>query len=420
MLKRLIYIFVALVLFSGCHPHNSTEDILTYSISGEIIDPDASLSRLLADMHVSATDKSSGKSYAGTVGSEDAVTCRYSLKDVPSGEYVLLFSSKYYEAAEYSLDLKGDKTLNVTLSPIPQVSPDVQEIRIASREKNKAFSLTNLTGREISLELKPDSGISMFIEKISGLQKMSGTNGWRCNMAPGETKQITIQAKHDDEESVREGLIAINVDGIYQFSLPFAVETTSLDFYANLVGRVTSPEGNPLKDIPIYCNCTDTIVLTDEDGRYSFADLPYVSQVSVIALSEFYNWKQSEFKDYVRDEIEIDLTLEPCANHLTLDRKEIDFGTGSVSKAGNPISFDINVTAEKDDPVSFLVQTKVIGGNVYPGLNYIANGMFNSSIRLWFQLDRSVGQVGDFAFTAILKTDSAGVYLIPIRFSNTE
>ena len=419
MLKRLSYIFAALVLFSGCHPFN-TEEEPTYSITGEIIDPDASLSRLLADMHVTATDKLNGKSYAGSVGSEDAVTCRYSLTDIPSGEYVLLFSSRYYEAAEYPLDLKGDKTLNVTLSPIPQISLDVQEIRIVPREKSKVFSLTNLTGREISLELKPDFEISMFIEKFSGLQKMSGTSGWRCNMAPGETRQVTIQAKHDDEVSVREGLIAINVDGFYQSSLPFAVETSSRDLYANLVGRVTDMQGNPLKDIPVYCNCTETIVLTDEDGRYSFDDLPYVSQVSVIALSEFYNWKQSEFKEYVRDEIEIDLTLEPCTNHLTLDRKEIDFGTGSVSNPVDPVSFEINVTAETDEPVSFLVQTKVIGGDVYPGLHYLANGMFNSSIKLWFQLDRSAANVGDFAFMAILKTDSAGVYLIPIRFSNTE
>ena len=419
MLKRLFHIFAALVLFSGCHPFN-TEEEPSYSITGEIIDPDASLSRLLADMHVIATDKLSGKSYAGSVGSEDAVTCRYSLKDVPSGEYVLLFSSRYYEAAEYSLNLKGDRILDVTLSPIPQVSLDVQEIRIVPREKSKVFSLTNLTDREISLELKPDFEISMFIEKISGLQKMSGTSGWRCNMAPGETKQLTIQAKHDDEVSVREGLIAINVDGFYQSSLPFAVETSSRDLYANLVGRVTDQKGNPLKDIPVYCNCTETIVLTDEDGRYSFDDLPYVSQVSVIALSEFYNWKQSEFKEYVRDEIELDLALEPCTNHLTLDRKEIDFGTGSVSNPGNPVSFEINVTAETDEPVSFLVQTKVIGGDVYPGLHYLANGMFYSSIKLWFQLDRSAANVGDFAFTAILKTDSAGVYLIPIRFSNTE
>ena len=419
MLKRLSYIFAALVLFSGCHPVK-TDDLPTYSITGEIIDPDASLSRLLADMHVTATDKLNGKSYAGAVGSEDAVTCRYSLKDVPSGEYVLLFSSRYYEAAEYSLNLKGDRILDVTLSPIPQVSLDVQEIRIVPREKSKVFSLTNLTDREISLELKPDFEISMFIEKISGLQKLSGTSGWRGNMAPGETKQLTIQAKHDDEVSVREGLIAINVDGFYQSSLPFAVETSSRDLYANLVGRVTDMQGNSLKDIPVYCNCTETIVLTDEDGRYSFDDLPYVSQVSVIALSEFYNWKQSEFKEYVKDEIELDLALEPCTNHLTLDRKEIDFGTGSVSNPGDPVSFEINVTAETDEPVSFLVQTKVIGGDVYPGLHYLANGMFNSSIKLWFQLDRSVANVGDFAFTAILKTDSAGVYLIPIRFSNTE
>ena len=105
---------------------------------------------------------------------------------------------------------------------------------------------------------------------------------------------------------------------------------------------------------------------------------------------------------------------------MTLDRKEIDFGTGSVSHPGDPVSFEINVTAETDAPVMFQVQTKVLGGNTYPGLNYIANGTIQSTKKLWFQLDRSVGNVGDFQFTAILTTDNAGVYLIPIKFSNTE
>jgi hypothetical protein len=420
MLKRIAYILAALTLFSGCIPFNSTDNKPAYSISGEIIDPDASLSRLLADMHVTATDKLEGKVYAGAVGSEDAKTCRYSLKDIPSGEYVLTFSSPFYEKAEYSLDLKGDKTLDVSLSPIPQIRLDVQEIHIAPRVKSTVFSVTNLTEREITLNLKPEFEIDRFIENLSGFQKASETIGWRCNLAPGETRQVTLKAKHDDEESIREGLIAINVDGIYQSSLPFVVETTSRDFFANLVGRVTDMQGKPLKDISVYCNCTDTIVLTDADGHYSFDDLPYMSQVSVIALSEIYNWKQSEFKEYVRDEIDIDLALEPCTNHLTFDRKEIDFGTGSISHAGNPVSFEINVTAETDAPVQFQVLTKVIGGNVYPGLNYIANGTFQSSGRLWFQLDRSVGNVGDFAFSAILRTDCAGVYLIPIKFSNTE
>ena len=128
----------------------------------------------------------------------------------------------------------------------------------------------------------------------------------------------------------------------------------------------------------------------------------------------------SESKEYSPNEIEIDLTLERCTNHLTLDRKEIDFGTGSISHAGQPVYFESNVTADTDEPILFNVQTKVVGGGVYPGLNYLANGVIQSSHKLWFQLSRSVGDVGDFQFTAILKTDCAGTYLIPVRFSNTE
>ena len=418
MLKRVASILAALAVFCGCVPSIRTEE--TYSISGEIIDPDACLARSLDGMRVSATDKSTGKTYAGSVGTEDAITCRYSLENLPSGEYVLGFSSPYYEPAEYSVALQGNKTMDVTLTPIPLFSLDVEALHFAPRVTVRKFSITNVSGKPVSLSLYPNDVIALLVRSIPGFQKMDGTIGWRGQLDAGETKTVTVEIKHDDEESLLEGALAIEIDGMRLSSLPLVIETTSRDFYANLVGRVTDMEGRPLKDIPVYCNCTDTIVLSDEDGRYSFDDLPYVSQVQVIALSEFYNWKASEFKEYVRDELEINLSLERCQNHLTFDRKEIDFGTGSVSRPGAPVSFEINVTAETDEPVMFQVQTKVVGGNTYPGLHYVANGMIQSSKKLWFQLDRSVGSVGDFEFTAILMTDTAGTYLIPVKFSNTE
>ena len=420
MLRKIASVLAVVVMVSGCFPVNQADDTPVYSITGEIIDPDASISRLVADMHVTATDRSDGSVYAASVGTDDSKTCRYLLEGIPSAEYTLVFSSPFYEKAEYSLDLKGDKTLDVTLSPIPQVSLDVQEIHIAPREKSAVFSVTNLTGKDITLHLRPQGGTTQLIEKLSGFQKVSESTAWRGTMAPGETRQVTLQVRHDLEESVLEGFFDIQVNGIHDTSLPFVIETTHLDFYANLVGRVTDEQGHPLADIPVYCDCTDTIVLTDADGRYSFDDLPYLSRVSVIALPEFYNWKQSESKPYAIDEIVIDLALEPCTNHLVLDRTSVDFGTGSISDPGSPVSIDINVTAEKDDPVMFLVQTKVVGGEVHPGLNYTANGSFQSSLRLRFRLDRSVGKVGDFAFSAILRTDCAGVYFIPVRYSNTE
>ena len=418
MLKRVASILAALAVFCGCVPSIRTEE--TYSISGEIIDPDACLARSLDGMRVSATDKSTGKIYAGSVGTEDAITCRYSLENLPSGEYVLGFSSPYYEPAEYSVALQGNKTMDVTLTPIPLFSLDVEALHFAPRVTVRKFSITNVSGKPVSLSLFPNDVIALLVRSIPGFQKMNGTIGWRGQLDPGETKTVTVEIQHDDKESLLEGSLALEFNGMRLSSIPLVIETTSRDFYANLVGRVTDMEGRPLKDIPVYCNCTDTIVLSDEDGRYSFDDLPYVSQVQVIALSEFYNWTTSEFKEYVRDELEINLSLERCSNHLVLDRQEIDFGTGSVSRPGAPVTFDINVTAETDEPVMFLVQTKVVGGNTYPGLHYVANGMIQSSKKLWFQLDRSVGSVGDFEFTAILKTDCAGVYLIPIKFSNTE
>ena len=419
-LKRIACILAAVVMVHGCFPVNQAEETPDFTISGEIIDPDASIARLMANMHVTATNRSNGNVYAASVDTDDSKTCRYLLEKIPSAEYTLVFSSPYYETAEYSLELKGDKTLDVTLSPVPQVSLNVQEIHIAPRQQSTVFSVTNLTGKEVSLHLKPQGGIIQLIEKLSGFQKDSESTAWRGTMAPGETRQVTLLVRHDLEESVRDGFFDIQVNGIHDTNLPFVIETTHLDFYANLVGRVTDEQGRPLADIPVYCDCTDSIVLTDADGRYSFDDLPYQSLVNVTALPEYYNWKRSESKPYAIDEIVIDLTLEPCTNHLVLDRTSVDFGTGSISNPGDPVSCEINVTAEKDDPVMFLVQTKVIGGDVYPGLNYTANGSFQSSLRLRFQLDRSVGKVGDFSFTAILKTDNAGVYMIPVRFSNTE
>ena len=422
MLKRVISILAALAVFAGCQLSITIEDEVFFSVTGEIIDPDASLGRLLHDMHVTATDKSNGKVYAGSVGTEDAVTCRYSLKDLPSGEYDILFSSSLYEEAKYSLTVDSDKVLDVSLSPVPQIATDVDEIHFAPRVKSQVFSVTNLTEKVIPLTLKPDAVIEGFIESISGFRKGTGHSGWHSNSAlsPGETRRITILASHDQEESLLQGVLDIQMEGILLASLPFVMETSNRDFFANLVGQVTDGQGLPLKDIPVYCNCTDTIVLTDENGRYSFDDLPYLSQVYVIALSEFHNWKMSDFKDYIRDEIVIDLTLEPCSNHLTFDRQEIDLGTGSVSHPGDPVSVYVNVTPETDAPVMFLMQTKVVGGNVYPGLNYLANGMIQSPRQLWFSLDRSVAEVGDFQFTAILKTDCAGTYLFPVRFTNTE
>lgn len=74
-MRRIVSFVAALAVIFGCNPPELT---LTYSVTGEIIDPDASLSRLVADMHVMATNKSDGKVYVASVGSEDAVTCRYS------------------------------------------------------------------------------------------------------------------------------------------------------------------------------------------------------------------------------------------------------------------------------------------------------------------------------------------------------
>ena len=249
-MKRIIYILVALAVLFGCHPNNPIEEKPTYSITGEIIDPDGSLARLLADMHVTATDKSSGMVYAGSVGTEDSRTCRYSLNDIPAGEYVLVFSSPYFETAEYSLDLKGNKTLDVTLSPIPLLSLGVKELYFAPRVKTLEFSITNLTTKPLSLSLAPDDIVRFLVKSIPGFTKTDGDRKWRCQLNAGETKSVSVVIMHDDHESLLEGSLDIEVDNIKQSSIRFVIETTSKDFYANLVGRITDVQGN--LDVSIF------------------------------------------------------------------------------------------------------------------------------------------------------------------------
>ena len=159
---------------------------------------------------------------------------------------------------------------------------------------------------------------------------------------------------------------------------------------------------------------------TDENGMYSFDDVTGSSMFRVAAISEYYKFKESDFIEYVVDELVADLTLEPCTNHLILDRKEVDFGTGSISQASAPETVTVNITAETDEPVYYNLQVFNTEFGTVPGLGYFPTAQYIETYpQITFQLSRSVSTEGTFKLNAFLKTDTAGAYIIPITFTNT-
>ena len=153
---------------------------------------------------------------------------------------------------------------------------------------------------------------------------------------------------------------------------------------------------------------------------YSFDDVTGSSMFRVAAISEYYKFKESDFIEYVVDELVADLTLEPCTNHLILDKKEVDFGTGSISQSSAPETVTVNITAETDEPVYYNLQVFNTEFGAVPGLNYYPTAQYIENYpQITFQLSRSVSTEGTFKLNAFLKTDTAGAYIIPITFTNT-
>ena len=422
MLKKVAYLLAIMAVFSGCKENLSDpQDNEIFSVSGQIIEPNADISRLIKDLHVTAKNGSSGKSYTGAVVSKVPETCQYSFTDIPKGEYDILFSSSLYEDLAYPIRVDGNKTLDVSLSPIAMSSLTVEKLYFASRVRYQEFSITNISGKDFYFTLKLDPVADHLVRTLSGLQKVDG--GWFGELAAGETKQVSIEILRSETES-KEGTLSILVNGLHDLTIPFVVETTNKDFYADVAGQVTDTQGNPLKDIPVFCNCSGTMTLTDKDGRYRFDEIPYISMIQITADPEFYTWKRSESKEYKIEEVELNLTLEPCANHLSFDKREIDFGTGSISASAGPETISITATSETGEPVAFYVQSE-LGQNGMPsivqGLGCSpVNGMFISPATFTFQLDRSKSEVGEFQTTFFMTTENAGTYFFPVKFTNTK
>ena len=420
-MKRIALFLACMVVFAACGEEPAPKEEQKYTISGKLIDPDANGRRLLTGINATVSG-TGGVVYSGAVDISDTISCRYTLKDIPAGQYNLSFSGPYYKDSKYSLAVKGNETLDVELSPVQLVSIDKEILLFESRVKTRQFSVTNVSGQDLILFIRTGGGSGRFIQKMTPGSRQEG--GWLLNLSAGETQRVTVEVFHE-EEGVLEGQLefcTVNTQEWKETALPVRMETTSRDFNANLVGRVCDTQGNPLEGILMYCDCGGLTTLTDKNGRYSFDELSGSSMFRVAAISEYYKFKQSDFIEYVIDELVADMTLEPCTNHLTLDRKEVDFGTGSISQADmtKPEEITINITAETEESVYYNLQVFNTEFGAVPGLLYSPTAQYVENYpQITFTLSRSVSNEGTFRLNAFLKTDNAGAYIIPITFTNT-
>lgn len=416
-MKKTIFLMSFLVLLASCGG-TTVVDESKYTVSGKINDPAANGRRLLTGVNAVVRGETGSVVFGGPVDLSDTISCRYAIKDIPAGVYDIVFSGDYYEASSYRVAVKSDSNLDVDLSPVQLISIDTDTLYFGPRVKTREFSVTNVSGHNLNISLRGGR-----VESITNCRKQD--YGWLLTLSPDETKRLTVEVRHE-QEGVEEGLLRFFATGAQEWAvtvMPIKIETSSRDFNANLVGTVRDTEGHPLKGIPIFCECTDTVAVTDENGRYSFEDLPYRSSFRVTALPEYYMCKDSDFVEYVIDEIVIDMVLEPCTNHLILDRKEIDFGTGSISAAAaeyNPETVTIKMTAETGESVYYNLNVYNTEFGVVPGLNYWPTAQYVEIYdTLTFTLSRGVSNEGTFRLNALLRTDNAGAYIIPITFTNT-
>lgn len=308
------------------------------------------------------------------------------------------------------------------------LSFSTEDIYIGPREKTGTFTLTNVSKSTLNLEVSTDF---TFVSDLTPLQRQSfQKRGWQYTVDPGVSVVITVAIEHpgSGKEGIEKGIIKIKAfdsqnptKNWTETSVKVAVETSSRDHFANVVGKVTDTEGNPLKDVLLYCNCTRTSTLSDENGNYSFEDLPFVTSVNITAFSENHLRKRSESVDYRIDELVFNLVLEPCPNHLTFDRREVDFGSGSISQSEGQDPEEIRITFSADKDVSdiFDITTQYLEGPI-PGLEIlpVSGGLINDKT-IRFILHRSESKEGTYHMNVLLTTNESGCYLIPVSFINT-
>ena len=152
-MKRLSLFVLCLAVFAACG-EPALEEEAKYSISGKITDPAANGRRLLTGINAVVRGESGGVVFDGPVDLSDTISCRYAIKDIPSGVYDIVFSGNYYEASSYRVAVKSDSNLDVDLSPVKLLSIDTDNLYFGPRVKTREFSVTNVSGHDLNISLR--------------------------------------------------------------------------------------------------------------------------------------------------------------------------------------------------------------------------------------------------------------------------
>ena len=419
MKKFASLLIAALTLFAACDEKGPHGPVSYYSISGEISDADGDLLRLTATpIFVRLTD-GKGQCVASEEFSLTEENRSFVLTDIPAGKYTLEFYPVHHEDLSCPVIVEKDLVQDVTLTPIRGFTVDQTSLNFPPRCSSQALTITNTSSKELHIFLRPKGNIASF-QEIGNALYYTSLSAWAVRLAAGEARQVTVEVHHGDigqETGFLDIYLGFEGDHRALCRLPISVVTDERDFGPTILGRVTDKQGKPLQGILLECEGKTT--LSDEDGRYVF-DGPFESSgVNVEAYAEFYNYQRSEVYQCVPADIEIDFALEPCSNHLTLDRTELAFGIGSISEASGTETIRIKVTKEKDDPAGFsLVRFDTDIGTPGFGCPTVSGGLSKTNV-LEFTLNRKEGNLGAYKFDIILKTDTAGSYVIPVSFMNT-
>ena len=225
---------------------------------------------------------------------------------------LLVFGCIFITACE---DRVSPQDNNTEPKPETAYTVDTEELYFAPRMKTLSFNLSNTSGRNITYSLYLDKNVGKYLEiNTPGL-----SSDWSGSLETDKTKQITLEATHEIEGRV-EGYLGIqggNHNMWDKIRIPVIIETNWKDFYANVVGRVTDEDGNPIVGATVYYDdyFEDISAVTDEDGRYSIDQLPYISSFRMSATSKLYKRKLSDYYEYKPEEYEINFVLEPISNH---------------------------------------------------------------------------------------------------------
>lgn len=417
MKKFASLLIAALTLFAACDEKGPHGPVSYYSISGEISDADGDLLRLTATPIFVRLMDGKGQCVASEEFFLTEENRSFILTGIPAGKYSLEFYPEHYEDLSCPVIVEKDLVKDVTLTPIHGFTVDQTSLSFPPRCSSQTLTLTNTSGKELRISLQPKGSIASFLEIENA---MYNSSSWSVILATGETRQVTVAVRHGDigQES---GFLNIcsGFEGHHRalYRLPVSIVTDERDFGPTILGRVTDKQGKPLQGILLECEGKTT--LSDEDGRYVFESPFKSSMVRVAAYAEFYNYQSSESYESVPADIEVNFALEPCTNHLILDRTEVAFGIGSISEASGTETIRIKVTKEKDDPVGFsLVRFDTDIGTPGFGCPTVSGGLSKTNI-LEFTLNRKEGNLGVYKFDIILTTNTAGSYVIPVSFMNT-